>query len=358
MRRTSAPTVHPRLSRALEPELDSSEAGAVVLFVVVFMVVLVGVGAIVIDLGALLHERRQLQNGADAAAFAVAIDCAHGACVAPSSTAATYASSNAADGFSAVDELCGRGPGLIACAVQPPHTTGPVGYVKVTTSTLNKPGSASLHSVHFLLSPLLNVARVDQTVHATAVVAWGTPSTALTIPLLLSKCIFDPTWFGADGAVNFPVTPIRISLNESQACGSGWPSGFDFIADPSGSCSLQRVTITGGSAALPAGQEGNLPQCRSVIKQTYELGKTLTVPVMYSRTKAGAGSEYFVDGFASIVLCGYAIGGGYTATNCPTVCTGKSNEYRLCGYFKTATLTDGDLGSGTDYGTRILKAVG
>ena len=328
------------------------------MLVVVFLLVLIGVGSLVIDLGALLHERRQLQNGADGAAFAVAIDCAHGSCVAPLSMASTYATSNAADGYASVDEVCGRGPGLLVCATQPAHTTGPVGYVKVSTSTLNAPGEEPSRSVHFLLSPLLNVAKLDQTVHASAVVAWGTPSTALTIPLLLSKCIFNPAWFGADGAVNFPVTPIRISLNESQACGSGWPSGFDFIADPSGNCSIQRVTITSGSAALPAGQEGNLPQCRQVIKQTYDLGRTLTVPVMYSRTKAGAGSEYFVDGFASIVLCGYAIGGGYTATNCPTVCTGAVNDYRLCGYFKTATLTDGDLGSGTDYGTRILKAVG
>ena len=332
--------------------------GAVALFVVLFLLVLLGSGALAIDVGALLHERRQLQNGADAAAFAVATDCSRSACVTPAATAASYASANAGDGISAVDELCGRGPGLSACAVHPTGSSTVVGYVKVTTSTLNASGPEPLDSVHFLLAPLLNVASVDQTVHATAVVAWGTPSTALSIPLLLSKCIFDPAWFGADGAVNFPTTPIRIALNESQACGSGWPSGFDFVDDPSGTCALQRVTITNGSAALPAGQEGNLPQCRSVVKSAYDNATVLTVPIMYSRTKAGAGSEYFVDGFASFVLCGYAIGGGYTATNCPTVCTGAGNDYRLCGYFKTATLSDGDLGSGTDYGTRIFKAIG
>ncbi len=344
----------------MSPDLiaGDSQRGAVALFVVLFLVVLLGSGAIAIDLGALLHERRQLQNGADAAAFAVALDCAGASCVAPATTASFYASENASDGVSAVDELCGRGPGLAACPVQPAGSANAVGYVKVTTSTLNASGGEPLDSVHFLLAPVLNVARIDQTVQATAVVAWGTPSTALSIPLLLSKCIFDPSWFGADGAVSFPTTPIRIALNEAEACGSGWPSGFDFVDDPSGSCALQRVTITDGSATLPAGQEGNLPQCRSVIKGAYDNSELLTVPIMYSRTKAGAGSKYFVDGFASFVLCGYAIGGGYTATDCPEVCTGAVNDYRLCGYFRTATLSEGDLGSGSDYGTRIIKAIG
>ena len=44
------------------------------------LVVLIGVGALVIDSGALYAERRQLQNGADAAALAVAQDCADGHC--------------------------------------------------------------------------------------------------------------------------------------------------------------------------------------------------------------------------------------------------------------------------------------
>ena len=44
------------------------------------MVVLLGFATIVVDVGWLYAERRQLQNGADAAALAVAIDCAKDAC--------------------------------------------------------------------------------------------------------------------------------------------------------------------------------------------------------------------------------------------------------------------------------------
>ena len=45
------------------------------------LVALIGVGALVIDVGRLYVERRDLQNGADAAALAVAQDCAAGDCL-------------------------------------------------------------------------------------------------------------------------------------------------------------------------------------------------------------------------------------------------------------------------------------
>ena len=38
--------------------------------------VLVGMAALVVDVGAVVEEKRQLQNGADAAALAVAQSCA------------------------------------------------------------------------------------------------------------------------------------------------------------------------------------------------------------------------------------------------------------------------------------------
>ena len=58
---------------------DDDERGAVLVWVALMLTVLIGVGALVIDAGALYTEKRQLQNGADAAALAVAADCANGA---------------------------------------------------------------------------------------------------------------------------------------------------------------------------------------------------------------------------------------------------------------------------------------
>ena len=64
---------------------DRSERGAVLPMVAVLTVAMVGMAALVIDVGALLDERRQLQNGADAAALGVAqliaSSCPDGPCV-------------------------------------------------------------------------------------------------------------------------------------------------------------------------------------------------------------------------------------------------------------------------------------
>ena len=65
-----------------------SERGATAVLVGILLVPLVGCLAIALDVGALYVERGQLQNGADAAALAVAQECAEdGKCDAPAALA-------------------------------------------------------------------------------------------------------------------------------------------------------------------------------------------------------------------------------------------------------------------------------
>lgn len=71
--------------------------GAVAVLVALLAVVLFGFGAFVIDLGALYSERRQLQKGADAGAFAVAQACAGGDCGTFDLDADAFADDNALD---------------------------------------------------------------------------------------------------------------------------------------------------------------------------------------------------------------------------------------------------------------------
>ena len=74
------------------------ERGAVAFFMAVVMVVVLGFGALVLDIGALVQERRELQSGADAAALAVAKDCAGSlGCGAYIATAEDFADANALD---------------------------------------------------------------------------------------------------------------------------------------------------------------------------------------------------------------------------------------------------------------------
>ena len=86
--------------------------------------VLLGLGALVIDVGQLYQERSQLQSGADAAALAVAKSCATSTCTASGamSTAVTYADDNAKDGVAGVPHVCGSSP-LATCPATVPSST-------------------------------------------------------------------------------------------------------------------------------------------------------------------------------------------------------------------------------------------
>jgi len=66
-----------------------NDDGSIAIIVAIVMVVLLGMATLVVDVGRLYVERRQLQNGADAAALAVAVDCAHGSCAGSGSAMGT-----------------------------------------------------------------------------------------------------------------------------------------------------------------------------------------------------------------------------------------------------------------------------
>ena len=66
------------------------EEGAVAIVVAICLVVLMGAVALTLDVGGLLYRRREMVNGADAAALAAAVECARGAGLAGAKTAADH----------------------------------------------------------------------------------------------------------------------------------------------------------------------------------------------------------------------------------------------------------------------------
>jgi len=56
----------------------NDDRGAAGILIAVMMVFLLGMAGLVVDVGAMYQERRALSNGADAAALAIAEDCALG----------------------------------------------------------------------------------------------------------------------------------------------------------------------------------------------------------------------------------------------------------------------------------------
>jgi len=195
--------------------------GAVAVLVAVLLLggVLLGMGALTVDVGGLYSERRQLQNAADAAALAVAQDaarsCSTGPC-APASRAQTYANDNSSDGASGVLEVCGAGwsavgpcagqggPALTQCpAVPGSYST----WVRVRTSTRTGGGSTLLPG-WFARTLTGNGGYAGSTVLACAQAALGAPSRlTATLPLTLSLCEW--TAFTSGGTAFAPPPPYN-----------------------------------------------------------------------------------------------------------------------------------------------------
>ncbi|MCZ2804467.1 pilus assembly protein TadG-related protein [Modestobacter sp. VKM Ac-2983] len=84
-----------RLLRRLGRRRLADERGAVAVLVAVLLVPLLGFAAIAVDVASLYADREQLRNAADAAALAVATDCATGGCGNPTATATSALTANA-----------------------------------------------------------------------------------------------------------------------------------------------------------------------------------------------------------------------------------------------------------------------
>lgn len=139
---------------------DDRGAVGVLIALLIGSGVLLGMAALVIDVGQIYQNRAELQNGADAAALAIARQCALGTCASGSAlaTAATFADSNASaltQGTAGVSAVCGSdglgscsayiGSGLTDCPADP--TDDLVNFVDVQTETKLPSGSTLLPPV-------------------------------------------------------------------------------------------------------------------------------------------------------------------------------------------------------------------
>src|SRR4051812_38667513 len=146
------------------------QRGATAVIVALVLVVLIGCGAIVVDVGALYQERRTLQNSSDAGALALAKDCSStSGCPADFMTEAqTYVDSNADDGKSDFTVCGSPQAGLTACdpSVVPAVAATGAQFVRVETTT--RSGDGSSNQVSFGLARALGFT--GETVDASTVV--------------------------------------------------------------------------------------------------------------------------------------------------------------------------------------------
>ena len=369
-----------RLRKQLE-KVNSEESGLSLMFVTISLVVLIGMVAFAVDTGALYQERRELQSGADAAAFAIAEDCALGAkpCTQgqADATADSYADANASDAEAAVDNVD------LDLANQ---------IVEVDVSTETATGGS-------IFRPFF--ARVvgfdGTTVNAEAAVQWGFASGLSTIPLIVSYCeatrhLYPSDPFGDPLNLDGPWIPTADpwgtglhGLQEPDGA-TAWQGAdpvllkFHTGSDPQPDCAAQAGQDTDGDGRLPGGfgwlddtdgtfdcvvdlDTGDIAPadpgasvttgCDPAGLKDLIFQKTVFMPwFIDTNDVGGANATYKIEDFVGFYVTGYNFGGQYKEPGSGP-CSGSTRCME--GYFKVAQADDGTIGGNT--GVIIVKFI-
>ncbi|NKE56518.1 hypothetical protein FXN61_06590 [Lentzea sp. PSKA42] len=336
---------------------------------------LLGMGAIVIDVGFIYQERAELQNGADAAALAVARGCAAGASTCLVNKANYYANHNAKDGVSTVDEVCGfDGNGVLpSCSASsgtitdcPAKPSSGTTYVDVHTSTQTAGGDTLLPPA-FARTLAGNDAYEGTRVAACARAAWGPPKTATTIALTISWCEWSTATSG--GTVYGPTPPTTPPLSVHQVLklhttsGTGCPSGpagsdgpgeFGWVDGAGSDCS---VLIDNNTYSADTGASAG-KDCKAALASAWSSRQPVWLPIYTNVTGTGTGGTYTLAGFAGFVVTGYWLPGAsqkdwLTGKN---ECTGS--DKCVAGYFVQGLMPSTGTIGGPDLGARIVQLTG
>ena len=360
------------------------DRGAVATLVVVLLAggVLLGMGALVIDVGQLYSERAQLQNGADAAALAVAQGCAKGvaSCDASTSgTAGTYANGNALDSTSAVTSVCGNnGAGtLAACAGStglltdcPAAPAAGTRYVDVHTATRTSGGSTLLPPVLARTLPG-RAGYAGSTVLACARAAWGSPSSATTVAMTISFCEWTAMMAGGTSYAAPPPYPpnavppasMERSLQLHGAGGScaggpsGWdlPGGFGWLDDTTGSCA---ATVDVNNVYHDNSGVSASAACKAALQAARTNRTVVYLPVYDGAGGTGHNGYYHLKGFAAFVVTGYYLPG----FDAPSWLTGtsycKGSAKCVYGYFTQGLIPSAGTIGGPDLGASVVSLTG
>jgi Flp pilus assembly protein TadG len=402
-------------------EARDSEHGAVAAIVAIMLGggVLLGSGALVVDVGLLYAEREQLQSGADAASFKVALNCAKDSTVCNSATqtpiGVAYAKKNAGDSQAGA-QICLNGTGCPTwntARTCPPLPTPPAGtvvgnYVEVRTTTLTSAGSNLMPPVFAGALPGMAGYQGSQ-VGTCARVNWGPPADpgrvfAMGISLcdwkrmtsngstfygpianLLSQVglysvlgLTAPTT-GNDSAIPAVLPAVILGL-PSPSCTSPInltvPRGYVWLASTDGTapdtnCMIDTAVGDYPRSFLLAGLlAGN---CATKLQAARASGLPLLVPIfdVIQQALLSVTPAYHIVGFAPFVVTGYTgllpglfggagsllSGGGLAPLLASTLCGLSSCVY---GYFTKSLVPQSHptFGSGANYGATVIGRTG
>jgi Flp pilus assembly protein TadG len=277
------------------------ERGASAVVVSLLLVPMLGFTAIAVDVGALYAERARLQVAADAAALAVAQDCARGNCGDMLATARTLVEANA-------DE---------ADAGQPVLSADPLS-VTVEGSTPKEHWFAPV------------IGHDSTNVSATATVGWGGPSQGTAVlPLAFSWCEFAEQTNGglpSTAKEQYIGLPKKTDTNcPGPNSGNPVPGGFGWLVTDRPDTCHASSRIDGWKLSEPG---NNLSKGCTLADLQAARGQTVLLPLYDAVRGTGSGAEYHVYGYAAFTISGYFFGNSYS-WKAPC----KNPEHCLSGYF-------------------------
>ncbi|WP_120523123.1 TadE/TadG family type IV pilus assembly protein [Arthrobacter celericrescens] len=338
--------------RAEKSNAVNRERGAAGVTVALLLMVLVGAGAMAVDVGQIYVERGELQNGADAGAMAAAQLCAEAdGCtqLEAEAAAANLANGNARDNASTVQSVD------LSVANQ----------VTVVTSTLSGTTNAGFLSKMF--ASALNAPPVTVGAQATAGLTF--PGGGGAFPLAFSDECWDLSEAVDTGELQ------KISWKPGTTCtnpsGHTVPGGWGWLEDPDNDC--YAVTTTGNVVGSDPGSD-KPAQCATILQgwiTALDSGETVevTFPVFDSKSGTGSGAIFHIIGYATFSIVGWKFGNGsvYEYHN-TTAALGNSNLACSAGnarciigqFVKYVTLEDaegGGAGSGENLGTVVVKLI-
>ncbi len=345
---------------------DRSESGMALVLIGLWLLVIFGFAAFALDVSRIYNEHSELRNGADAAALAVARDCAEGACDGTYDefgVADFYADPNARDGAVWVENV----------DIDLDDQT-----VEVMVATENPGGGNQLDTI------LAHIIGYDGlTVRADTTVRWGSPLGFNSLPLAFSKCEWDD--FGAPGFVDenplgflhrpsavidnelpptlgYPYVAkfVTIYLHGSSICG-GSPSGADLPGgfgwlDPTSGCTL--VSNLGDWLEIDPGASPSSGCSPTWMRNT--LGTVQFVPYFNDVVGTGTSAQYHVHGYGALYVTGYNFGGLYKENSLITgvlPCTGADRciQGYMIGDWVESGASSG-IGGG-DYGVVAIEMI-
>jgi Flp pilus assembly protein TadG len=331
------------------------DRGATAIVVALVLVFLVGMMAMVADAGGLYAEQRQLQNGADAGALAIAADCV----ASPVGTGCTSAANADAKALSFAGANSVDGTSNATAKLE-------TGKVTVTTSTRTGGGGTVLPSWFSRV-----FGRTDNgTVTAKAVVTWGGLGKYSGLPVTISL----EEWQQANGTKGsapagpyapYP-TPYPAASYERvlRLTGQDAPGSFGWLDNTNGVTSTEagqyKVTADTGSGFKDDKAVSQIVPCirgfqavsNSFCSNTASTQPTVKyVPVYDNVTGSGNGTSYHIVGYAAFVLTGYQLPGvsasswltGISLKDYIDPATGKKfggSEKILTGFYTSALAKD------------------